>query len=81
MIGDADINGNPGKAQGGPKGKMRTVSESPKRGPAHFTILLAKGMKGAVDAGVPIKIELGVGTDGAGGTVTAFEDWKRNRAR
>jgi hypothetical protein len=38
-------------------------------------------MKGAVDAGVPIKIELGVGTDSAGGTVTAFEDWKRNRAR
>ena len=64
--GDKVINGNPVKAQG-PKGKVRTVLESPKRGPAHFTILLAKGMKGAVDAGVPIKIELGVGADGAGG--------------
>ena len=71
---------NPVRAQA-VKGKKRTVSEPPKaRGPAHFTILLAKGMKGAVDAGVPIKIELGVGADGAR-TVTAFEDWKRNRAR
>ena len=75
------INGNPVKAQGA-KGKARTVSESPKRGPAHFTRQLAKGRTGALDAGVPIKIELGVvGLDGAGGTVTAFEDWKRNRAR
>ena len=79
--GDRAINGNRVKAQG-PKGKMRAVSESPKRNPAHFTSLLAKGMKGAVDAGVPIKIELGViGPDGTGGTVTAFEDWKRTRAR
>jgi hypothetical protein len=73
------INGNPVRAQA-VKGKVRTVSESPKRGPAHFTILLAKGMKGAVDAGVPIKIELGVGADGAGGaTVTAYEEWKAKR--
>ena len=64
------------------KSKKRTVSESPKaRGPAHFTILLAKGMKGAVDAGVPIKIELGVPGGDGHGTVTALEDWKRNRAR
>ena len=76
--GDRAINGNRVKAQG-PKGKVRAVSESPKRSPAHFTSLLAKGM---VDAGVPITIELGVvGPDGAGGTVTAFEDWKRTRAR
>ena len=60
---------------------MRTVLEPPKRGGPHFTSLLAKGMKGAVDAGVPIKIELGVGADGAGAAVTHFEDWKRGRAR
>jgi hypothetical protein len=64
------------------KGIKRTVSEPPKaRGPAHFTILLAKGMKGAVDAGVPIKIELGVPSGDGHGTVTVLDEWMRNRAR
>jgi hypothetical protein len=64
------------------RGKKRTVSEPPKaRGPAHFTILLAKGMKGAVDAGVPIKIELGVPSGDGHGTVTVLDEWMGNRAR
>ena len=72
---------NPVRAQA-VKGKKRTVSEPPKaRGPAHFTILLAKGMKGAVDAGVPIKIELGVPSGDGHGTVTVLDEWMGNRAR
>ena len=38
-------------------------------------------MKGAVDAGVPIKIKLGVPSGDGHGTVTVLDEWMGNRAR
>jgi hypothetical protein len=52
-----------------PKGKKR---------PTHFTTLVAKALKAAVDQGYPIKIELGTPA-ALDGTITPLEEWKRSR--
>jgi hypothetical protein len=80
--GDRAINGNRVRAQG-PKGKVRTVSESPKRGPECFTTkfakFMAKGMVMAADAGYSLKVERSQGGDAAEASATPLEGWLKER--
>ena len=59
------------------RNQLKAQAQKGKKRATHFTTLVAKALKAAVDQGYPIKIELG--TPAPVATITPLEEWKRSR--